>query len=69
MWRYTGSGEHIGAGVPARDMTDEEFEAVEAAYDAQFPGQEGALRTCGLYAHDAPETTKDAPVAEEDDDG
>lgn len=30
------------AGVPWRDMSDEEFAAVEAAYDAQF-AEKGAL--------------------------
>lgn len=33
------------AGVPWRDMTDEEFADVSAAYDAQFsPDQAGSLR-------------------------
>lgn len=63
MWRYTGNGEHIGAGVPARDMSDEEFEAVEEAYGEQFPDQQGALRTCGLYRHDPPSGKGARPAA------
>ena len=49
MWRYIGNGEHIGGGVPPRDMEDDEFDEVNAAYDLQFPDQPGALKTCGLY--------------------
>ena len=66
MWRYVGEGRHIGAGVPAEDMTDEQFDAVEAEYDKQFPGQEGALRKCGLWVQ---ENAKPAakPVNEEDE--
>ncbi len=49
MWKYIGAGAHI-AGVPLEDMSDEEFAAREAWYDAQFtPEQAGSLRRCGLY--------------------
>ena len=43
-WKYTGEGRNI-TGVPAQDLTDEEFEAAEARLDAQF-GVKGSLRTC-----------------------
>lgn len=33
------------SGVPWRDMTDDEFAAIEAEYDARFsPDQKGSLR-------------------------
>lgn len=68
MWRYVGDGRHIGAGVPAEDMTDEQFDAVEAEYDKQFPGQEGALRTCGLWVQEGPKA-KPVRAEEEEEDG
>lgn len=51
MWKYVGEGRSI-AGVPMEDMRDEEFEEIEARYDAQFSDeQKGSLRSCGLYEH------------------
>lgn len=48
-YKYIGSGRYI-AGLPIgedgpRDLTDEEFAAVEAKYDAEF-GVKGSLSTC-----------------------
>lgn len=60
VWKYIGEGRSIPA-VPMRDMTDAEFDEVEAAYDAQHSkDQKGSLRVCGLYEHDKPVKKQEA---------
>jgi len=44
MWKYIGEGRTV-AGVPAEDLTDEEFADVEARLNAQF-GATGSLSIC-----------------------
>ena len=76
-WKYIGEGRMI-TGVPAHDLTDEEFEAAEARLDAQF-GVKGSLRTCQhsaaepshaclLYEHvgESSPRAKRAPASEEE---
>ena len=76
MWKYIGDGRTI-TGVPAEDLTDEEFAAAEARLDAQF-GVTGSLsgcqhpeeerepgHACLLYQHvaDKPPSAKAAKTA------
>lgn len=49
MWIWKGEGQEGIIGVPARDLTDEEFNAYSGMIDARHPDQRGSLRTCGLY--------------------
>ena len=49
MWKYIKDG-YFFAGVPARDLTDEEMEK----YEAKTPG----LKKSGVWKHEAP-----APVS------
>jgi hypothetical protein len=41
-------------GIPWRDMEDEEYKAVCAAYDTNFPDQPGSLRRWFDYVADKP---------------
>lgn len=66
-WIY--KGDELGmegiAGVPTRDMTDEEFEAICAEYDLSFPDQPGSLKHSPLYQHTGrTPTATSAPVSE-----
>lgn len=61
MWTYQGNGRCI-PGVPTRDLTDAEFEAVCEEYDKQFSAdQKGSLKRSPLYKHakDTPEAAKE----------
>lgn len=49
MWKYIGQGVDGLTGVPARDLTDEEFIMYSSKINGQFPTQVGALAACGLY--------------------
>lgn len=56
MWKYVGEGECI-PGVPARDMTDEEFEEACARYaekelEEDRAAAAAALKASPLYRHE-----------------
>lgn len=57
MWKYM--GESLGlegiTGIPARDMTDEEFAEAEAKLALKFPTQLGALSRSGLWVKEEEE--------------
>ena len=53
MWTYQGNGRFI-PGVPTRDMTDAEFEAICEEYERNNqvpPDQKGCLKRSPLYKH------------------
>lgn len=51
MWKLTAKGLRVEpiAGIPWRELSDEEFEAAEAEMDARFPDQPGCLRASGFF--------------------
>lgn len=51
MWKYIGQGTSGITGVPAQDLTDEEFIQYDGKLTLQFPTQPHALKTCGLYEY------------------
>lgn len=53
MWKYKGVelGVEGITGIPANDMTDEEFAEAEGKLARQFPDQLGALSRSGLWEH------------------
>lgn len=59
MWRYVSETQSIG-GVPARDLTDAEFDKLEA-------GLRTIVRASGIYQHvdAAPVEVAPEPVADE----
>lgn len=61
MWKYVGEGTLLG--VPARDLSDEEY----AEYAATFEAREGvALEATGFYVREEPRAkTGRAPAASE----
>lgn len=63
MWIY--KGKELGLegiiGVPAEDLSDEDFAKYIAKQNAQFPDQMGSLERSGLYEH-VPETSAKAEV-------
>lgn len=56
-WKFVGNCEPL-PGIGYGPLTDAEFEEKAAAYEAQFPGQEGAVKRSKLYEH-----VKDKPEA------
>lgn len=50
-WRLTAKGLRVEpiAGIPWRELSDEEFEAAEAEMDARFPDQPGGLQRSGFF--------------------
>lgn len=60
MWKY--KGEELGlegiTGIPARDMTDEEFGEAEAKQAIKFRDQPGSLAKSGLWVHEEDEKPK-----------
>lgn len=70
MWKWTGTEKGLEpvSGVPAQDMSDEEFREAERWYEGCWP--EGTikghpLRTSGLYVHeeDPPKESRRATEA------
>lgn len=53
------------AGVPWREMSDEEYAAISAQYDAQFPDQPGSLERWFEHVPDGP-TGQKSHKAKED---
>lgn len=52
MWKYVGVNVEGIIGVPATDLTDEEFAKYNAKVNAQHSSdQRGALANSGLYEH------------------
>ena len=45
--------------VPWRDLTDDEYEAVSAHYDVQFPDQPGSLKRWFQHVPDKPAAKKE----------
>lgn len=66
MWRLKAEAKDWSgiAGVPWRDMTDQEFEAVSADYDRQFPEEPGSLSR--WFDHDPERVEETAPAIAED---
>lgn len=56
MWIWKGHGMEPLPGVPARDLTDEEFEEYAKEYDSHY--HEGALAGCPLFEHRADKKEK-----------
>lgn len=65
MWIYKGAELDLEGivGVPATDLTDEEFMVYSAKVDAQFRDQPGSLGRCGLWEHQS--DPPPAPPAQE----
>lgn len=56
MWKFVGEGSYL-VGVPARDLTDEEY----AEYAARFEEREGVkLEATGMYVQDKKSAAKAA---------
>lgn len=49
-WKYISQGSFV-TGVPARDLTDEEFEEYRKTFDAR-EGKKGLLEGTGLFKHE-----------------
>ena len=61
MWKYVGEGTLLG--VPARDLTDEEYEL----YAAAFKAREGVtLDSTGFYVRDEPKGRANRAASEGD---
>lgn len=69
MWKWVGVGVEGIIGVPATDLTDEEFVKYNARVNAQHSAdQRGALINSGLYEHveDEKPTRRSKGANEED---
>ena len=51
MWKWIGGGWEPLPGIPPHDYSDEEFEAICAEYDKQFPTQSGSLKRSKFWRH------------------
>lgn len=71
MWKYR--GDELGlegiTGIPARDMTDEEFAEAEAKQAAKFRDQPGSLARSGLWVkeeEEKPRATSRSTIKEDE---
>lgn len=65
-WNLTAKGLRVEpiAGIPWRELSDEEFEAAEAEMDSRFPDQPGCLRASGFFEKSKPASRKAEEVTD-----